>query len=62
MKESMSNEEKIAMGECVSPYTVDYCPHCVDVCEAFRNRCNFSDLKHELNIPDKTAPSPPEKE
>jgi hypothetical protein len=52
----MTPEEKIAMGECVSPLTVDHCPYCIDTCQAFRNACNFSDLKHELNIPDKSGP------
>lgn len=46
----MSNEEKIAMGECVSPLTADHCRYCVDTCQAFKNRCNFSDLLHELKI------------
>lgn len=30
----MTNREKIAKGECVSPLTVDRCPVCIDKCEA----------------------------
>jgi hypothetical protein len=30
----LSDDEKIAMGICVSPYTVDRCPKCTDTCKA----------------------------
>jgi len=29
-----SLRERIAEGECVSPYTAEHCPVCVDRCEA----------------------------
>ena len=32
----MTNEEKIANGECVSPMTTERCPHCIDTCEAYQ--------------------------
>lgn len=34
----MTNREKIANGECVSPLTVDRCPVCIDRCEASETR------------------------
>lgn len=32
--ENKSMRERIALGECVSPYTTEHCPVCVDRCEA----------------------------
>lgn len=29
-----TDKERIKNGECVSPYTTDHCPHCVDTCDA----------------------------
>lgn len=40
--DNLSDEEKIALGICVSPLTVDRCPYCIDICEA-------SHWKHEVN-------------
>lgn len=42
----MTDKEKIALGECISPLTAERCPVCVDSCEAFKN---FAKLGKELN-------------
>lgn len=31
----LTPREKIAMGECQSPFTSEYCPYCIDRCDAF---------------------------
>lgn len=40
----MTLREKIAMGECVSPYTTERCPVCVDTCEASRWKKEVNNL------------------
>lgn len=40
----MTDEEKIAHGECVSSYTTDHCLICVDVCRAMRNKVELMNL------------------
>lgn len=30
----MTDQEKISNGICVSPYTTEKCPYCVDTCDA----------------------------
>lgn len=40
----MTDRERIALGECVSEYTVDRCPVCVDRCEASIAKQRVSDL------------------
>lgn len=47
---SDSLRERIAKGECVSPYTTDHCPVCVDVCEAFRWKIELEDTLKESGI------------
>lgn len=42
----MKEEDKIKLGQCVSPLTVDKCPICVDTCEASEY---YSKLQKELN-------------
>ncbi len=37
----MTDRDKIALGECVSPLTAERCPVCVDTCEAFKNFCKL---------------------
>ena len=34
MTYNITDREKIAMGECVSPLTVERCPYCIDTCDA----------------------------
>jgi hypothetical protein len=43
-------EERIALGECVSPMTVDQCPHCVDTCKAAHWRIHINSVLTNLNI------------
>lgn len=42
----MTDKEKILLGECVSPLTVERCSFCIDSCEAFKY---FSKVQSELN-------------
>lgn len=47
----MSNyNERIAQFECVSEYTTDRCPKCIDCCKAFRWKVEVNDLLRDNNI------------
>jgi hypothetical protein len=45
-----SNEEKIAMGQCVSERGADHCNYCVDCCKAFYWRIQLNKTLEESNI------------
>lgn len=47
----MEDGDKIKMGECVSPLTVDRCPHCTDTCNADIYKERYSDLLDETINP-----------
>lgn len=49
-EEKPTLRERIANGECVSEYTTDHCPVCVDTCEASKFRTALRDLKSEAGI------------
>lgn len=40
----MTEREKIVMGECQSPYTVDHCPYCIDSCDASFYKRKYNEL------------------
>ncbi|MGV3540696.1 MAG: hypothetical protein ACO1OQ_12860 [Rufibacter sp.] len=46
----MTDNERIAKGECVSPLTTERCPVCVDRCEAFQNWGLNALLKSKIQI------------
>lgn len=48
--EPKSLRERIALGECVSPYTTDHCPVCIDCCEAFHWKVQLQDDLEALKI------------
>lgn len=48
--EVKSLRERIALGECVSPITVDRCLVCVDRCEAFHNQCELNKILRDSKI------------
>jgi hypothetical protein len=47
----MTAREKIAMGECQSPLTVDRCPYCCDTCDASQANRRYKDLITETVNP-----------
>lgn len=47
---SKSDREKITMGICVSPLTVDRCPYCVDTCMASEANRRHRDLLEGTGI------------
>lgn len=52
MESNKAPQERIAIGECVSPMTVDECPYCVDRCEAAHWRIKLKETLKNLNIPE----------
>lgn len=53
-----SYRERIADGECVSPYTTEHCPVCVDRCEAAYWRMYMKDTLKDLSV-EPPLPEPP---
>lgn len=49
-KNQKSHDERIAMGECVSPMTTDECPVCVDICKAAHFRIQIADALKNAKI------------
>ena len=45
-------EERIALGECMSPLTTERCPYCVDSCRAFETKCRYRELLKDSGIKD----------
>lgn len=48
METKLSDKERIALGECRSPYTTDRCPYCVDTCKAMISRVNVREQEIRL--------------
>lgn len=46
----MTEKERIANGECVSPMTVDRCPYCIDTCKASEARSRMREAKRLLSV------------
>lgn len=46
----LTDKEKISMGICVSPQTVDRCPYCVDSCDAFHWRMRVDEIIKEQGV------------
>lgn len=42
--------ERIADGECVSPYTTERCPICIDCCEAFHHKVAIAEALENTGV------------